>query len=116
MPEWIEYRKGVPGGSKLYVRATSIGDAAVEAAIVSTGDDDGTIASDQIEPGPGSWPLMASEVYLIKARVGFTGPGSTTVEMWIERPDGSMHSTPAVWEAASPSADVHLCSLIVQTV
>lgn len=116
MPDWIEYRKGVPDESVVNVRATSTGYAAVDVDVVSTGDDDGSMTSQQVEPGPAEWPLMAPEVYLFRARIGFSGPGSAVVEMWVVRPDGSVHSTPAVWEAEGQAGDVMLCNLIVQTV
>jgi hypothetical protein len=115
MPDWIAFRKGVPDGSRMLIEATSVGAASAVAEIVSTGDDDGRLAAGEIDPGPGLWTLSAPEVYLVKVRIGFTGPGSATIRMSIARPDGTAHSVPEVWDASGVAGDVLLCSMIVQT-
>lgn len=67
-------------------------------------------------PGPKCSPLPdAQSTYFVRVRVAFLTQAKVTIELVIQRPDGTTHSTPHKWTASGNNGDVAIRGAFIVT-
>lgn len=112
----VEIYQDVPDGSILEV-SFAPEDAAGTASVlfITSGNVDDQVWPDaDLRPGPKRQPLEAGNAYMLELRFAFLAAATVTITAQIIKPDGSVYSTPKIWEIAGSNGDIPLRILFIR--